>query len=115
MANSDALLNTIRDLIDRIETRETRSARTNLPADQLLDDLVYHLAALDEQLSRGGALPRCWNVRPGRTADVEGWDLDRDEFVQVGQRFTRLIPNYDRGRARRIASRSRLDRLRRSR
>lgn len=112
MANPDALLNTIRDLMNRMEDRETRAASTNLPADTLLDDLLYHLAALDEQLSRGGPLPRCWNMRPQRRADVEGWDQSRDEFIQTGGRFTRLIPNYDRGRARRIAARSRLARLR---
>jgi len=106
MASPDALLNTIRDLIRRTEDRETRAASTNLPADSLLDDLLYHLAALDDQLSAGGALPREWNVRP-RQADVEGWDMDRDDFVQAGQRFTRLIPQYDRGRARRHASRAR--------
>ena len=115
MANPDALLNTIRDLMDRMQDRELRAADTNLPADRLLDDLVYHLAALDEQLSSGGALPREWNVRLHRAADVEGWDMDRGEFIKTSSRFTRLIPPYDRGRARRVAQRARLSDLRRRR
>jgi len=105
MLNSTALLNTIRDLMNRIESREVRAAETNMPADNLLDDLLYHLAALDEQLSRGGPLPREWNVRPNHKADVEGWEMKRSEFVQAGTRFTRLIPPYDRSKARRAAAR----------
>ena len=105
MANPNALLNTIRQTVKRIEDREIRAAATNMPSDNLLDDLLYYVAALDDQLSAGGPLPRCWNVRPNHKADVEAWDLDREDFVRVGKRFTRLIPPYDKGRARRAARR----------
>ncbi|KKN66701.1 hypothetical protein LCGC14_0468870 [marine sediment metagenome] len=101
MANSDALLSTIRSLVSRAEDRQYRAGSA---ADPLVDDLLYWVAALDDQLSCGAPLPREWNVRPNRSADVEGWDMERADFVQAGKRFTRLIPNYDRGRARRAAA-----------
>lgn len=98
MANPTALLNTIRSLVAQIEQAQLRNASVTT---ELVDDLAFYVAALDDQLSVGGALPRAWNVRPGRKADVEGWDLERDEFVRMGRRFTRLIPPYDKGRVRR--------------
>lgn len=104
MANSTALLNTIRQLIRQIE--QPQRSRAAHVTTQLADDLAYCVAALDEQLAHGGPLPRAWNVRPSRHADVEAFDLDREEFVRMGSRFVRLIPDYDRGRARRRARRS---------
>ena len=102
VANPTALLNTIRQLVRQIERQQLRSAHVTTA---VADDLAYCVAALDEQLSAGAALPREWNVLPSRTADVEAFDLDRDEFVRLGRRFTRLIPPYDRGRAHRRARR----------
>lgn len=95
MAHPDALLRTIRQIMARVENREIRAAETNMPPDPLLDDLIFHMALLDEQLSEGGPLPRSWDVRPERRADVEGWEMERGDFVDVGGQFTPLIPNYD--------------------
>lgn len=107
MAHPDAILGTLRQLLGKLDRHQWRDAAVTTA---LADELAFWFDQLDDQLSRGGALPREWNVRPERSADVEAWDLPRDECVRLGSRFTRLIPDYDRGRARRIARRRRDDR-----
>jgi hypothetical protein len=104
MAHPDAILQTLRQLLAQMDRHQWRDAQVTTA---LADDLAFWFDQLDDHLSRGGVLPREWNVRPQRSADVEGWDMPREEFVRLGSRFARLIPNYDRGRARRAAARHR--------
>ena len=96
MASPNALLNTMRQLVAQINNAQRRDAHVSTA---LADDLAFICEALDDQLSAGMSLPTEWNVRPLRQADVEGWTMDRKEFRRLGKRFTRLIPDYDRGRA----------------
>jgi hypothetical protein len=104
MANQNALLNTIRRLVRRIEQHQMRNADVTT---ELADDLAYCVAALDDLLSSGAPLPQEWDVPVKRTADVDGWNMEREEFIRTSRPFTHLIPAYDRGRVRRLISRHR--------
>ena len=106
MAHPDAILQTLRDLLYDMDRHQWRDAAVTTV---LADDLAYWFDQLDDHLTRGGQLPHEWQQRR-RRADVEGWDMERNEFVRMGRRFTRLIPDYDKGRARRTARHRRNDR-----
>lgn len=103
MAHPDAILQTLRQKLAELDRHQWRDANVTTA---LADDLAFWFDQLDDHLTRGGQPPQEWLAgRSQRSADVEGWDMERADFVRLGRRFTRLIPDYDRGRARRAMRR----------
>ncbi len=98
--NPNELLSDARRCIDKILRLSDTDNNLHIASDMVsaAEELAVAIDALDSWLISGGTLPVDWNVQQPRHADVECWDMPRDDFKELGKRFTRLIPNYDRGR-----------------
>jgi hypothetical protein len=107
MNSPNELLDEVRRCTDRVLRLSDRGNNLHVASSMVsaAAELAEAMDALDEWLISGGALPVDWNVQQPRYADVECWDLPREEFQDIGGRFTRLIPDYKQDRAQRRRSR----------
>lgn len=96
--NPNELLVEARRCIDKILRLSDKDNNLHVASDMVsaAEELAVAMDALDSWLISGGTLPDDWDIQQPRHVDVEGWDMPREDFKNLGTRFTRLIPNYRR-------------------